>query len=188
MNSAADQGHLSLLHPTPRWEQDYLAMAREFHAAGETGWPYGAADYDDLALRDFLAFATRCDDHRHGRDLPPGYVPASIFMLLDQERLVGVANLRHSLNEYLRNIGGHIGYCVRPCMRRRGYMKRFLPLVLAEAARLGIDQALITCEVSNTASEKVIRSAGGQFESERSDDESDRTVKRFWVDLADYGA
>jgi predicted acetyltransferase len=179
---------LSLLHPTPGWESEYLAMAREFHAAGETGWPYGASDIDDLAVRDFLAFATRCDDHRHGRDLPPGYVPGSVFMLIDDGQLIGVASLRHRLNDYLLNIGGHIGYCVRPSMRRRGYMKRFLPLVLAEAARLGLDRVLITCQVHNTASEKVIRSVGGRFEDERSKAGEDHTVKRFWVDLSGYGA
>ncbi len=166
----------------------YLEMADEFHQAGEEGWPYGASCIDDLAVVDFPAFVTRCEDYREGSNLKPGLVPASLLLLMEGDRLLGVSSLRHELNEYLLNIGGHIGYCIRPSGRGRGYMKRFLPLVLAEAGGRGISRALISCERSNIASEKVIRSAGGAFEDERSDPGDGKIVKRFWVATEASGA
>jgi predicted acetyltransferase len=173
---------LHLRHPRLADADAYLEMADEFHRLGQEDWPYGASSRDDLARRDFAAFIQRSEAYRLGRNLPEGIVPASLLLLCEDDRLIGVCSLRHRLNEYLLEIGGHIGYCIRPAMRRRGYMKRFLPLVLAEAARLGIDRALISCEKSNLASEKVIRSAGGELEDQRSDPSDGKTVKRFWVE------
>jgi predicted acetyltransferase len=172
---------LHIRNPRCQDREAYLEMAKEFHQAGDDGWPYGASSIDDLALVDFPAFVTRCEDYQAGNNLKPGLVPASLLLLMEDDRLLGVSSLRHELNEYLLNIGGHIGYCIRPSARGRGYMKRFLPLVLAEAARRGINPALISCGRSNIASERVIRSAGGVFEDERSDAEDGKTVKRFWV-------
>lgn len=39
----------------------------------------------------------------------------------DKELFVGVVNIRHRLNEFLLNIGGHIGDGIRPEERKRGY-------------------------------------------------------------------
>lgn len=179
---------LHIRNPCLQDRDAYLEMADEFHQAGEDGWPYGASSVDDLAMVDFPAFISRCKDYKNGNNLKPGLVAASLWLLMEGDRLLGVSSLRHELNEYLFNIGGHIGYCIRPAGRGRGYMKRFLPLVLAEAAKRGISRALISCQRSNIASEKVIRSAGGAFEDERSDPDDGKIVKRFWVAIEASGA
>ena len=49
----------------------------------------------------------------HGINLPIGYVRATTFWLIDNEKFIGEINIRHELNSFLINYGGHIGYEVR---------------------------------------------------------------------------
>ena len=42
-------------------------------------------------------------------------------MLVDEDVYVGVFNLRHCLNDFLREGPGHIGYCISEKYRGRGY-------------------------------------------------------------------
>lgn len=53
----------------------------------------------------------------------PGLVPATQFLYVDEKNhhLIGMIQVRHERNDYLAGYGGHIGYSIRPCDRRRGY-------------------------------------------------------------------
>ena len=72
-------------------------------------------------------------------------------------------------------MGGHIGYDVRPSARRRGHATEMLRQALAIAHGMGIDPALITCDVDNVGSRTVIERNGGVLEDERAG------KLRFWV-------
>lgn len=101
----------------------------------------------------------------------------------DTGRLVGCIQLRNSLNNYLENYGGHIGYSVRPSERRKGYASSMLAECLTQAASIGLNRVLITCDEDNLASEGVIRKAGGIYEDTR-DEPNSRPKKRFWIDIS----
>ena len=62
-------------------------------------------------------------------------VPATTYFTIRESdnKIIGMINFKHYLNEYLRNFGGHIGYVIRPTERRKGYAKIQLYLVLLEA-------------------------------------------------------
>jgi predicted acetyltransferase len=75
----------------------------------------------------------------------------------------------------LLEMGGHIGYDVRPSARRRGHATEMLRQALAVANSLGIDPALITCDVGNVGSRTVIERNAGLFEDERN------SKLRFWT-------
>ena len=64
----------------------------------------------------------------------------------DPERVIGFIAIRHTLNAFLLQEGGHIGYSVRPARRREGHATRALALALDRAAELGIDRTLVTCD------------------------------------------
>jgi GNAT superfamily N-acetyltransferase len=77
------------------------------------------------------------------------------------QRVVGEVRVRHRLSERLLVQGGHIGYVVRPDERNRGYATALLRAGLARAAELGIDPALVTVDVTNAPSVRVVEKCGG---------------------------
>lgn len=90
-------------------------------------------------------------------------------------RILGFLAIRHRLNTYLFDQGGHIGYSVRPSARRQGIASAALELGLIEARDLGIDPVLITCDEDNVASRRTIEKNGGQYES------SVEGKRRYWI-------
>jgi predicted acetyltransferase len=101
--------------------------------------------------------------------------------MVEGERVLGGIALRHELNDFLLNVGGHIGFSVRPAERRRGLAGWALAETLERARRMGLPRVLITCRVANTASRRTIERAGGVFEDIRGSD--DDPVRRYWVGL-----
>lgn len=106
---------------------------------------------------------------------PPGFVPSTTLWWIDDEKYLGRLAIRHRLTPNLLELGGHIGYDVRPTARRRGHATAMLRGALPVARGLGIESALVTCDVTNVGSRRVIEANGGVLEDQRG-------VKlRFWV-------
>ncbi len=106
---------------------------------------------------------------------PEGFVPDTELWLLDGDEFLGRIGIRHRLTPFLLEVGGHIGYDVRPSARRRGHATAMLREALVVARSLGIDPALLTCDADNVASRAVIERSGGVLEDERAG------KLRFWV-------
>lgn len=115
--------------------------------------------------------------------VPEGLVPSSTYLAVREKDnyIVGMIDIRHYLNEYLTQAGGHIGYGVRKTERNKGYAKQMLKLALEKCKELKIKKVLITCDEDNIASEKVILSANAKLEDIRNVDGENK--KRFWIDL-----
>lgn len=118
--------------------------------------------------------------------LPEGKVIATQFLSVRESdgKLVGMIQVRHYLNEYLRSFGGHIGYSVRPSERRKGYAKEQLRLCLTWCREtLGLDRVLITCQPHNVASRRTILSAGGVYENTAHEPDRNVDLERYWITL-----
>ena len=116
-----------------------------------------------------------------------GLVPANTYFLIreDDNKLIGMIDLRYELNDYLRNIGGHIGFSVRPTERQKGYNKINLYLCLLKAQEYGLDKVLITCADYNEGSRKTILSLGGVFEKNTFDEDDNEEMELYWIDVND---
>jgi len=55
---------------------------------------------------------------------------------------------------------------------------------LAEARKLAIDRAFVTCDKGNIGSEKAIRKNGGVLQDDVWSDTYSRVVRRFWIALS----
>ncbi|MBE5931444.1 MAG: GNAT family N-acetyltransferase [Lachnospiraceae bacterium] len=109
-------------------------------------------------------------------------VPSHTYLAVrkNDDRVVGVIDLRHHINHpILGTWGGHCGYSVRPSERGKGYAKEMLRLNIQKAKAMGIDRLLVTCDVRNEASEKIILANGGVFEKTIAVDGCE--MKRYWI-------
>jgi predicted acetyltransferase len=130
----------------------------------------------------FADYVARLQEWSHGVNLPEGYVPASFYVGVVDGVIVGRLSLRHAFNDFLRVAGGHIGYGVRPSQRGHGYAKEMLRQSLPLAAAVGIERALVLCDVDNGASRKVIEANGGVFESIIDDPKFGAPKRRYWIE------
>lgn len=107
-------------------------------------------------------------------------MPASLYWIVDDAepgRVLGSLHLRHELNDFLFEQGGHIGYGVRTSARGRGVAGAALAASLGEARELGLDRVLVTCEDDNVASARTIERWAGVLEDVR------RGMRRYWIGL-----
>ena len=100
----------------------------------------------------FLEWIEKKRNWSEGKCVPENFVADTTYVLADGEDYVGVFNLRHYLNDFLREGPGHIGYCISHAYRGRGYATEGLRLTLEKAKEMGIDEAYMSVNKDNTAS------------------------------------
>ena len=165
---------MRLVEPSAEWRTAFEEMAQDFAAAGEHRYA--------LALRDFDAYLRGVETGRRVGSLPNGWVPGTEFWLEHDGQLVACTRLRFGLTSDLEHEGGHIGYDVRPSMRRRGYGTALLRLALAEARALGIGRVRVTCDDDNIGSINVIERNGGTLDGRGISKVSGKTVRQYRIE------
>src|SRR5688500_4779673 len=101
-----------LSEPDVRYKESFLEGLREFHQEGRM------LQHDQHKLaNDFVSFLQRLHAAKEHSSMAPARVPSSEFWLIDDEEFIGYLSLRHTLNDFLLKVGGHIGYLIRPSKR-----------------------------------------------------------------------
>ena len=107
-------------------------------------------DYDK-----FLGWIEMKRNWSLGKELPEGFVADTTYVLSDDDNYVGVFNLRHYLNDFLREGPGHIGYCISKPYRGKGYATKGLKLTLDKAREKCIHEVYMSVNKDNPASLRV---------------------------------
>ena len=115
--------------------------------------------------------------------VPENFVPATQFVCDRDGKIEGMIQVRHELNDYLREYGGHIGYSVRPDERKKGYASLMLKEVLPYCRAIGLDRVLITCDAENEGSRNTILKNGGEYESTIHESDEGVDIERYWIML-----
>ncbi|MBL7259288.1 GNAT family N-acetyltransferase [Paractinoplanes lichenicola] len=172
-----------LVPPTVTLHKSWLA-ARDEWPPGAHMDGHGVRETDDVDSEPGFA-AWVADLHAQADEtIPPAadWVHCTYRWIVEDDDYLGSISLRHTLNDMLLEVGGHIGYGIRPSARRRGLASWALGETLQAARALGLDRVLITCNPTNVASARVIESHGGAYEDTRTTGAF--TVKRYWITLA----
>jgi predicted acetyltransferase len=169
----------ALLRLRPPREGDEAAFLAAHKTLAAEGFTFGLHYQPGMTWREYLAALAGV---RAGTNVPAGMVPGAFLVADVAGELVGRASVRFALNDFLSREGGHIGYCVLPRHRRRGYATEILRQSLVTARAAGVDRVLVTCDDSNIGSRTVIESCGGRLDSVISAAEDGRLIRRYWIE------
>ena len=92
-----------------------------------------------------------------------GWGRSYLLLCFNENRLVGLMNVRYEMREDLRDIFGNIGYGVRPTERRKGYATQMLAYGLSLCKEKGLEKAILGCIEENIGSQKVMINNGGEL-------------------------
>lgn len=174
---------MKLIEPTLEFDKQIREYRKEFLDCGDL--LEGATrlkEFDEP--QDWISFLRKLKDPN---TVPQGRVQLTQYMFVrdEDQKIVGMINIRHSLNAYLERYGGHIGASIAPSERHKGYAVQMLKMALLKCRALGIHKVLLTCNDDNEGSRKIILKNGGIFESVIYDPDEGVDVERYWVDLSE---
>jgi predicted acetyltransferase len=171
---------VKLERPDVKFKTSFIAAVRESQAANNGARDFLNFNPTDLK-NDFAGYVPSqlcLNDPAH---LEPGNVLESVFWLVDDLEFIGRVSLRHELHERLRLFGGHIGYEIRPSRQRQGFGTLILKLALEKAREIRLERVLLTCDVENFGSRRVIEASGGELEGEFQLEFYDKPIRRYWI-------
>ena len=114
--------------------------------------------------------------------------PGKTYFLIrkNDNKLIGMINIRHHLTPKMLVHGGHIGYGIRPTERRKGYNKINLYLgILKALEEFNLDKVMLDCDVKNLGSDKTIQALGGVLERTDIDDYDGALTNVYWINTKD---
>jgi predicted acetyltransferase len=156
-----------LVAPTTAVRESFLAGEREDCLQRDV-----PTDWLEAAAKDFDGYAAE----QRGVRIK-WQVPSTVFWYVSGEHYLGTLVIRHRLTPELAEAGGHVGYHIVPAWRRQGHATRMLAAGLDECRRLGLRRVLLTCDIENEASRRVILANGGVADGQA------RGEDRFWISL-----
>lgn len=174
---------MKLIEPSIDYEQQICAYRKEFFERGDSMDGTGALRH----MAEPKQWIDHCLLCKNPDTVPDGLVPATqyIYVRESDNKIVGMLQIRHYLNAFLEQYGGHIGYSVAPSERRKGYASKMLQLSLSKCKDLGIQRVLVTCIDDNEASRRTILKNGGKYESTVFEPNDGINLQRYWIDLSD---
>jgi len=157
--------------PSMERKQDAFDYIAEHHEYKSNINGSGALD-KYYAMNDYEGWLKKLEDDYH--QIPDEKrVPGLTYFLVREsdKKIVGMINLRLTLNDHLKKFGGHIGYGIRPTERGKGYNKINLYLGLKELDKHGVDMVFMDADLDNPASWKTMEALGGVRVNQYFDDE-----------------
>lgn len=172
---------ITLIKPSKLYQNEIFDYKEEMIEYGDTELSgCGGLDKHD----NYEEWMERILFYQHRETIPEdsGFVEGSQWLLVntDNNRIVGMVNIRHYLNDHLLSFGGHIGYSIRPSERRKGYATKQLRLALDFLKGLEVKNVLVTCSDNNIGSYKTIEACGGVLENVVFIEEHGH-VRRYWI-------
>jgi len=169
--------------PTQKRKQEAIDYIIEHIKAksninGSGGLDKGYTDYEGW----FKKIKLEEDPDTCPLDRSPAY---TYFLIRENDnKIIGMTNLRYILTEFLLEYAGNIGYGIRPTERGKGYSKILLYSVLQKCKELNLEKVLLSADESNPASWKTIEALGGVFEKKVPNKyEEGEILCKYWINV-----
>ena len=108
---------IQLVRPTEAMKEQVIEFRQEFFEHGE--FVINGSELFDKA-DDYAEWCRSIDANTKEETVNPNWVITDTFFAVDDDRIVGIIDFRHTLNDFLKDLG-HCGYSVRPSERRKGF-------------------------------------------------------------------
>lgn len=171
---------LVLVRPSKELKSKALDFKEEHLNLGETEL-HGGALIDSMEYEDWLQLTY---ENSKKESVHSNWVVTSTFFVMrkSDNKIIGMVDIRHTLNDFLRNYGGHIGFGVRPSERKKGYATQILQAALEHAKEISLEKVMVACYKENEASRKTILKCGGMLEREFLHSDG-KYVQVYWINL-----
>lgn len=176
---------MKLVFPNINYKEKAIEYINEFYKYGSDISGSGALDrfLMESTYEDWLVKVVADIDIAN---VEKPKVPALTYFYVreDDDKIIGMVNIRLALNDFLREEGGHIGYSIRPTERQKHYATDMLKEALKVCETIGIREVLVTCDKCNIASAKVIQNCNGEMEAEFYSEVFGEVIQRYRVRIS----
>lgn len=177
-----NKNRIKLINPTIEYK-DQVMKYRDIFLKNNESFDGCSGLEDCKTYEEWLDF-----DNRLLKKYKDKYVPSDVYLAVRKEdnKVVGIIDMRKELSEFLYKYGGNIGYSVLPEERRKGYATEMLRQILLKYKYYKTGKILLTCDKENIGSMKTIIANGGILENEVKDEANltkSGTIMRYWIHL-----
>lgn len=172
---------LRLMEPTIEYEEQIFSYRKEFLKNGDSmDGTSNLRKYQNVKewIRGVILAKSK---ETCAADRVPG--TQYLCVRINDNRLVGMIDIRSELNDFCYKYAGHIGYSIRKTERNKGYAGKQLELAIEICRQQALERILITCAKENIASARTIIKNGGVLENEIFDPNDNTITQRYWVDV-----
>lgn len=174
---------MKLILPNLKYKESYEELIKSARKYGDYQELGNALIKDNETFKDMLI---RLNNRRKGKNIAKRDVPATIYWIIDNDKVVGTIDLRHKLNkDYFERLG-HIAYYIKPEDRNKGYATKALAIAKRKYFNKYFSKILITCFKDNIASAKVIKKNGGILEKNCIDSITQKEISRYIVPIREH--
>ena len=172
---------LELIRPNPAHEMQALDYIKEHEDNNEFELHGGALLEKSES---FASWLKQLAENSDKLTIHNDWVISSTFFAIrkSDEKIIGMVDIRHELNDFLRSYGGHIGIGIRPTERKKGYAIEITKKAIKYCKGIGLSKVMVACYKENIASRKVILKCGGIFEKEFMFSDQ-KVVQVFWITI-----
>jgi len=172
--------------PTIERKDEALEFLNEFVKYGSELNGTGSMDkcLESTTYEEFLIESKKRQDKEYAYSINRCPSITYFFIRESDNKIIGMSNIRYTITDSLLEQGAsHIGYCIRPTERNKGYNKIQLYLALLEEEKLNENNILLNCTADNIASNKTILSLGGTLFKSEIDPNDNELTNYYLIDV-----